>query len=62
MDPAAYVLQDFSAEEEILLEETLERAVAAIETWLTEGIEAAMGRYNGSAVEGRSTADGGNTR
>ncbi len=46
MDPAAYVLQDFSTEEETLLDEVLERAVAAIETWLTEGIEAAMGRYS----------------
>lgn len=46
MDPAAYVLQDFSADEESLLEETLERAVAAIETWLCEGIEAAMNCYN----------------
>jgi PTH1 family peptidyl-tRNA hydrolase len=46
MDPAAYVLQDFSADEESLLEETLERAVAAIETWLRQGIEVAMDRYN----------------
>ena len=50
MDPAAYVLQDFSAAEKILLEETLERAVTAIETWLCEGIEAAMGQYNGRMV------------
>ena len=51
MDPAAYVLQDFSAEEEPLLEETFERAVAAIETWLREGVEIAMSRYNqGSEV------------
>ncbi len=46
MDPAAYVLQDFAAEELPLLEETLERAVAAVETWLRQGIEAAMERYN----------------
>jgi PTH1 family peptidyl-tRNA hydrolase len=46
MDPAAYVLQDFSADEEPLLEETLERAVAAVETWLREGIEAAMSQHN----------------
>jgi len=46
MDPAAYVLQDFSADEEPLLEETLEWAVAAIETWLREGIKAAMNCYN----------------
>ena len=46
MDPAAYVLQDFSTEEESLLEETLEHAVVAIEAWLSEGVEVAMNRYN----------------
>jgi peptidyl-tRNA hydrolase len=46
MDPAAYVLQDFVAAEKPLVEETLERAVAAIETWLTEGVEMAMSRHN----------------
>jgi len=46
MDPAAYVLQNFSAQEEPLLAETLERAVVAIETWLAEGIEVAMTQYN----------------
>ena len=46
MDPAAYVLQDFSADEEVLLDETLGRAVAAVEIWLDEGIEAAMSQCN----------------
>ena len=46
MDPAAYVLQSFSSDEELVLQETLERAVGAIETWLCEGIEAAMNRWN----------------
>jgi PTH1 family peptidyl-tRNA hydrolase len=46
MDPADYVLQDFSMEEEPLLEETLDLAVAAIELWTEEGIEAAMNQYN----------------
>lgn len=46
MDPAAYVLQDFSAQEKELLEETLRWAVAALETWLTEGSQAAMNKYN----------------
>ena len=47
MDPAAYVLQDFAPEEWPLMEETLARAIAAIEVWLTEGLDAAMSRYNG---------------
>lgn len=46
MDPADYVLQDFSADEEPRIEEALERAVAAIETWLLEGIEQAMSVRN----------------
>lgn len=46
MDPAAYVLQDFSAQEEAVLEEQMERATAAIEIWLSGGIEVAMARYD----------------
>ena len=46
MDPAAYVLQDFSPDEKLLVEETLKRAVTAIETWLVEGVEMAMSRHN----------------
>lgn len=52
MDPAAYVLQDFSAEEQPVVEEALERAVAAIETWLCEGIVMAMNRHNRGARGG----------
>jgi PTH1 family peptidyl-tRNA hydrolase len=51
MDPADYVLQDFSAEEEELLDEVLEQTVDAIEAWLDQGIEAAMSRYNSSVIE-----------
>ena len=46
MDPAAYVLQDFSADEKLLIVETLDRALAAVETWLVEGVEMAMSRHN----------------
>ncbi|MBN1977487.1 MAG: aminoacyl-tRNA hydrolase [Anaerolineae bacterium] len=46
MDPAAYVLQDFSADEKLLVAETLDRAMAAVETWLVEGVEMAMSRHN----------------
>jgi PTH1 family peptidyl-tRNA hydrolase len=46
MDPAAYVLRDFSKEEQELLEDLLDRAVVAIETWLAEGVEMAMSRHN----------------
>jgi PTH1 family peptidyl-tRNA hydrolase len=49
MDPADYVLQDFSVDEQTVVDVTLEQAVAAIETWLSDGIEAAMSLYNRSA-------------
>jgi len=46
MDPADYVLQDFTPDEETVIEEAIERAIAAIQTWLTEGLEKAMSLYN----------------
>jgi PTH1 family peptidyl-tRNA hydrolase len=48
MDPADYVLQDFSAEERPLVEKVLDQAVAAIETWLSDGIDEAMNLSNRS--------------
>lgn len=48
MDPADYVLTDFSTEEQAVVDEVLERAVAAIEMWLSQGIEAAMNAFNNS--------------
>ena len=49
MDPADYVLRDFSKAEEALVEEVLDETVATIETWLTEEIETAMRLHNRSA-------------
>ncbi|MCS7177911.1 MAG: aminoacyl-tRNA hydrolase [Anaerolineae bacterium] len=46
LDPADYVLQDFAPNEEAVVEATIERAIAAIRTWLTEGLEKAMSQYN----------------
>jgi PTH1 family peptidyl-tRNA hydrolase len=46
MDPADYVLQDFSSQEMPLMDQAIERSVRAIETWLVEGIERAMDEYN----------------
>lgn len=51
MEPAAYVLRRFDADDTILVQETIERAIKAIETWLQDGIEPAMNRYNGTAEE-----------
>jgi PTH1 family peptidyl-tRNA hydrolase len=46
MDPAAYVLQPFSAEEETRLSEVLDRAADALEAIVFEGPLAAMNRFN----------------
>ena len=46
LDPADYVLQLFADEEKPLLADTVERAAAAVECWLAEGITAAMDRFN----------------
>ncbi len=64
MKPADYVLTTFKGDEEILVLELIDRTVRAVETWLTEGIEMAMNRFNGSAVTDaspRADADGGDT-
>lgn len=51
MDPAAYVLQRFSAGEEPAIAGAVSRAVAAVESWLRDGIEAAMNQFNGAATD-----------
>jgi PTH1 family peptidyl-tRNA hydrolase len=56
MDPAAYVLQDFGKADQPLLSELLDKAVAAVECYLTDGIDLAMSRYNGSIVAGAEPA------
>ena len=46
LSPTNYVLQDFSPEEEEELAVVREEAADAIEVWLTEGLQAAMDRFN----------------
>jgi PTH1 family peptidyl-tRNA hydrolase len=46
LDPSSYVLQDFGHDEEPVVREVLERAVAAARLWLFEGLESAMNAYN----------------
>ena len=46
MDPADYVLQNFTVAEEAEMAFVRPRAADAIETWLAEGIEAAMNNFN----------------
>jgi PTH1 family peptidyl-tRNA hydrolase len=48
MDPAAYVLQDFSRDEMKNLSEVVDRAAEAALTFVVEGLNKAMNKYNGS--------------
>ena len=50
MAPADYVLQNFSRAEMLIVSETLDRAADAVLTFMTEGLNAAMNRFNGSVV------------
>ncbi|MBM4065368.1 MAG: aminoacyl-tRNA hydrolase [Planctomycetes bacterium] len=45
-DPSDYVLSTFSKEEECMKEEAIEDACKALKTWLFEGIEACMNKFN----------------
>src|SRR5712691_7381617 len=51
MDPAAYVLQDFAKSDSLLIAETVDRVVKAIDTWLRDGLSLMMTRHNGTADE-----------
>ena len=48
MDPSDYVLHDFSKEEQKLLSEILERAADAALTFVTDGLNKAMNKFNGN--------------
>ncbi|MFN8492712.1 MAG: aminoacyl-tRNA hydrolase [Caldilineaceae bacterium] len=47
MDPAAYVLQDFSKAEEEVFGPLREKICDAVECWLFEGMTTAMNKFNG---------------
>jgi PTH1 family peptidyl-tRNA hydrolase len=47
MEPADYVLQNFSDGEASIVDEMINQAVAAIQVFLNDGIEIAMTRFNG---------------
>jgi PTH1 family peptidyl-tRNA hydrolase len=48
-DTADYVLSRFAKSEVPVMEEALHRAANAVESWLTDGIDAAMNRFNSEA-------------
>jgi peptidyl-tRNA hydrolase, PTH1 family len=45
-DLREHVLQPFTAEEQALIDETAAKAADAVESWVAEGISAAMNRFN----------------
>jgi PTH1 family peptidyl-tRNA hydrolase len=47
MQALDYVLQEFTNAELTVISETLTRAVEAALTWVTDGLDAAMNKYNG---------------
>jgi PTH1 family peptidyl-tRNA hydrolase len=49
MDPAAYVLQNFSPKELQTVSEMLDRAADAALSWVTDGLNVAMNKYNSVA-------------
>jgi len=46
MPPAAYVLQNFDKEEQLLVTEIIEEAAQAVTTFLADGLDLAMSRHN----------------
>jgi PTH1 family peptidyl-tRNA hydrolase len=51
MDPAAYVLQDFSKEDMKLLSDILDRAADAVLEFVINGLDKAMNKFNGDIQE-----------
>lgn len=51
MDPSAFVLQKFTAGEMDLVDRVLDRALAAVRIFVTEGLDAAMNQHNGALAE-----------
>lgn len=49
MDAADYVLGRFRKDELELIDGAISRAASAVETWSTDGLAAAMNKYNGDA-------------
>jgi PTH1 family peptidyl-tRNA hydrolase len=49
---ASHVLQDFGEDEQPVVDEALDRAVAAVEAFVQEGITAAMNRFNAGPDQG----------
>lgn len=51
MDPAHYVLQNFSQEEMYLVDQVLDQAMKCLELFITQGVEAAMNHCNNVVID-----------
>ena len=51
MDPANFVLQEFHDRDMIIVSQLLDRAADAIITWMEDGLETAMNRFNSSELD-----------
>jgi peptidyl-tRNA hydrolase, PTH1 family len=51
MQASDYVLQKFSDDDQILVQQVVEAAANAVEFWLENGMEAAMSKFNGDVNE-----------
>ena len=56
MDPAAFVLRPFDAEETHTFQLAVARVIEAVDMWLVNGLDEAMNRYNGSMREADETS------
>ncbi|HIE28665.1 TPA: aminoacyl-tRNA hydrolase [Candidatus Poribacteria bacterium] len=45
-DAISHVLSEFTSEERVVIDESIEKAADALETLITDGIEAAMNKFN----------------
>jgi len=57
MDPAAYVLQDYSAEQEVEMAIVRQEAVDGVELWMKEGMLGAMNNVNGKGERGKEKGE-----
>lgn len=51
MDPADYVLQNFSRDEQSMLSDVLDHAAEAVLAFILHGLNKSMNEFNGSAVD-----------
>lgn len=54
-DAVSHVLGRFTAAEKTVIEDSLDRAVLAVETWMNDGLESCMNRFNAAPDKGKGS-------